>query len=222
MVTRTWIDPKIIEIAFKTFDEDMKSLKRHGLTSVLNFLYKSDFFTAPASTKYHSNAENGLLVHSYFVRENALKIGNLYNLEHDSLILTAWLHDVCKIGLYETYDKNIKVTTETGRNQWIQITEYKITENEEFPMGHGSKSVLMLLKLGLEMNDDEVSAILNHAGAFNTFDYSSTTGLIKSFETYPLSLIIHFADLRSSSYDELQFQRKRTDIEIYESLKNNC
>ena len=39
-------------------------LPRDGGDKLLEFIRKSDFYTAPASTKYHLSEEGGLLQHS--------------------------------------------------------------------------------------------------------------------------------------------------------------
>ena len=40
------------------------NIHRDGLEDLLSWLQKSDFFTAPASTKYHGAYEGGLCEHS--------------------------------------------------------------------------------------------------------------------------------------------------------------
>ena len=43
----------------------LKNTKRENIDKLIEWLEKeTDFFSAPASTKYHLNYEGGLLVHS--------------------------------------------------------------------------------------------------------------------------------------------------------------
>ena len=47
----------------------LRQVKREGIEDLINFLEKSDFFTAPASTRFHGNHEGGLVEHSMKVYE---------------------------------------------------------------------------------------------------------------------------------------------------------
>ena len=44
-----------------------KHIRRPGAASLLNWLLTTDFFEAPASTKYHGNFAGGLVLHSMHV-----------------------------------------------------------------------------------------------------------------------------------------------------------
>ena len=83
----------------------LKSTNREGVDYVIEDLEDLGFFTAPASTRFHLNEEEGLLVHSLNVCDMALQIRELILAEDDSLreklpresvIIAALLHDVCK------------------------------------------------------------------------------------------------------------------------------
>lgn len=41
------------------FIELLRSTKREGIEKLIDFLEKTDFFTAPASTRFHSSYEGG-------------------------------------------------------------------------------------------------------------------------------------------------------------------
>ena len=42
----------------------LRSVNREGMDELINFIEKSDFFKAPASTRFHGSYEGGLLEHS--------------------------------------------------------------------------------------------------------------------------------------------------------------
>ena len=42
----------------------LRSVNREGMDELINFIEKSDFFKAPASTRFHGSNEGGLLEHS--------------------------------------------------------------------------------------------------------------------------------------------------------------
>lgn len=46
------------------FEKLLTSVKREGMDRLLEFIRKSDFYKAPASTRFHSCHEGGLLEHS--------------------------------------------------------------------------------------------------------------------------------------------------------------
>ncbi|MGN1326765.1 MAG: HD domain-containing protein, partial [Clostridia bacterium] len=101
------------------FIELLKSTNREGMENVLNFLEKSDFYTAPASTKFHGNYEGGLLEHSFKVYEIfAEKIKNAgLNTPNDTIIISALLHDICKTNFYKTDYRNAK----NARGEWEKV-----------------------------------------------------------------------------------------------------
>ena len=55
-----------------------EQIQREGLEDLLSWLQKSDFFSAPASTKFHGAYEGGLCEHSLDVYRMALKAKEAY------------------------------------------------------------------------------------------------------------------------------------------------
>lgn len=174
------------------FIELLRSTKRDGMDDVIGFLCTSDFFTAPASTRYHSSCEGGLVQHSMNVY-NALKdklsktaIYGTYS--DDTIIIAALLHDICKANFYKVEMRNAKQD-----GQWVQVPYY--TVEDKAPMGHGSKSVIILQSY-IKLKKDEIYAILWHMGGFEAKEnYNS---LSKAFSMYPLALALHEADLEAT------------------------
>lgn len=188
------------EINYKEkFIEYAGLIKREGVEDLLARLEKSDFYTAPASTKYHSNFEGGLCEHTVKVFERLMKSFDIIKEDYPNLTddeikekiaITSLFHDICKIGFYTLTTRNVK-DEETGK--WSKVPCYTI--DDKLPFGHGQKSVIFAMKC-MELENDEIGAILYHMGDFT----DNNTG--KIFETYRLALELFVADLRASKYDE--------------------
>lgn len=179
----------------KIFDEQIGD--REGKEALREWLLSDgcDFFTAPASTKYHGNYTGGLCEHSLDVYDMAVGLEGLYrenirkqylvlNRPYDrdqfmeSMTIAALFHDLCKANFYKA-----KVN---GRNM-------NYTVDEQLPFGgHGSKSVYMLSKYLKDIRDDEAIAINCHMGFSRSEDKTISIG--ESFRFSPLAWIIHVAD----------------------------
>ena len=131
------------------FESLLMSTGRAGMDKVIEYLRKTDFYSAPASAKYHSNYETGLLDHSlmvynlaeaFFEKMKMIDPELAVSIPEESIIISALLHDVCKICFYR---KTIK-WKKNEHNDWMQYDGYE--SEDSFPIGHGEKSVIMLLK----------------------------------------------------------------------------
>lgn len=144
----------------------LKDTKRENIEKVIKFLAKRDFYTAPASTKFHGNFEGGLAIHSYNVFL-LLSIKNKeygLNIPYESVIITGLLHDICKTNFYVKGTRNVKID-----GQWEKIPTYNIEDN--LVMGHGAKSVYMLQNM-IKLTKQEAMMIRWHMGFFaNEGDY---------------------------------------------------
>lgn len=168
--------------------------ERPGMRNVLAYLeHETDFFTAPASARYHGAYEGGLVEHSLRVYCRLRDMAPP-EVAYDSIIITSLFHDICKANFYTVSTRNVK-NKETGR--WEQVPFYAI--EEELPYGaHGGKSVYLLQREGLELTDEEAIAINCHMGGWDVTSYHSPS---KAFEKYPLALYLHIADMVATSYD---------------------
>lgn len=176
------------ENAWDEFKSLLLSTKRKGVKEVINYLEQSDFTVAPASTRYHGDYEGGLLDHSLHVYHEAMRLkdlSKLFNLPDESVIIAALLHDICKVNFYKVEMRNVK---ENGT--WVQKPYY--TVDDPLPLGHGEKSVILLLALGLELTEVEISMIRGHMGGFVGDQYFNPSVL---YNKYPECLIIHIADM---------------------------
>ena len=156
-----------------------ENIHREGMDKLLAWLEKSDFFTAPASTRYHGAHKGGLVEHSLNVYEQLTD-----GAPTETTAIVSLFHDVCKTGFYKQDTRNVK---ENG--VWVQKPYYTI--NDTFPYGHGEKSVFMIERF-MRLTNEEAFAIRFHMGEYN----DPNTG--KAFEKYPLALLLHQADERAT------------------------
>ena len=179
-----------------------KYIHREGSAALLDYLLnKSDFFTAPASARYHSAYAGGLCDHSvnvYHCLADYLqrpRVQELYGLEYDaeSVAIVSLLHDVCKIGCYKAGTRNVKNET-TG--QWEKVATFFY--EDPLPYGHGEKSVYIISGF-MRLTREEAMAIRWHMGFSGTED-SRTVG--QALQQYPLAFALATADMEASYFLE--------------------
>ena len=155
----------------EVFIEALKATGRAGIDKVIDGLEELGFFTAPASSKYHGSVSGGLLSHSLNVFTEAKVIAETQiklrpelaeKLPEASITIAALLHDVCKAEIY----KEVLKWRKDANDKWEQYKTYAI-DDTSFPVGHGEKSVIRLLRWGLELTDDEILAIRWHMSGFD-------------------------------------------------------
>lgn len=181
----------------KIFNEN---IHREGADKLLEYLLSknSDFFIAPASTRFHGDYDCGLVTHSvnvycclkdYLSRNRCI---NEYGMQYadETIAIVALLHDVCKINCYHKYMKNVK----NEADAWERVEAFKFEDPE--PFGHGEKSVFLISKF-LRLTNEEAYAIRYHMG-FSEEGGGRNAG--KAFEKYPLAFALNVADMESSYY----------------------
>lgn len=196
------------------FEAEMARVKRPGVDKLMDYIRKSDFYTAPASTKFHLSCESGLLQHSLNVLDalRGLLDENQVNedgtemwfyivaghpviqISDESLIIIALLHDICKTYFYSTSTRNVK-NEKTGK--WEKVPFY--TVNDLMPLGHGPKSA-MLVKNYIKLTSEEMYAIWWHMGF--TDQNTDTLSLTAAIQKYPIIWALHTADMMASSFME--------------------
>ena len=187
------------------FKEKLLSTGREGMEAVIDNLEELGFFEAPASTKFHLNVKGGLMEHSWNVCNTALMLREQMiqmnpeiadKLPVDSVIIASLLHDACKADIYKESILNRK--NELG--VWEKVPGYEV-DYSNLPLGHGEKSVIMLLSYGLKLTKDEMLAIRWHMTAWDLAFQSpeQKANLQKAREIAPLCAIIQDADGLSSS-----------------------
>mgnify|MGYP003291849450 CR=1 FL=1 len=169
----------------------IKSIKRYGFVHFCWWLHEeTDFLTAPASTKYHGAEKNGLLSHSLYVLHHMLNLTKNTDYSYETILLVSLYHDICKANFYTETTRNVK----NDKGKWEQVPYYAI--DEQFPYGsHGGKSVYLMMKHGLVLEDEEAIAINNHMGGW---DYTTYHNPSNAFDKYPLAVYLHTADILAS------------------------
>jgi hypothetical protein len=173
------------------FVELLRTTNRDGIEELIRYLQEeTDFFTAPASTKYHGAFAGGLLMHSINVCAELRLDPNSKVYPTETLIIVALLHDICKANCYRTEKRNVK---ENGG--WVEKQIYVF--DDEFPLGHGEKSLYLASKF-IKLSDEEAAAIRWHMGAFDNAFRGGDRGLNAAYEKYPLAVMLHLADMRAT------------------------
>lgn len=187
-------------------------IHRKGIDELLDYLeHKTDFFTAPSSTKFHLNCPGGLCQHSINVFETALRINEqvlrpkqevgecLFTepLSEESIAIAALFHDVCKCGLYKQVEKWKK----DEQNRWVSYMGYEV--NDEFPFGHGEKSCY-IVNFYLKLHKEELLAIRWHMGMYDVGEGGSSGryAFYAACDKSPLVLLMQMADMSSSHWFE--------------------
>ena len=170
-------------------------IKRNGINNLLNWLECTDFFTAPASTRYHGAFEGGLVLHSLNVYVQLRNLCRWYDCDasEESIAIVALFHDLCKIGCYKTEFRWRK----DANDRWEQYPTYKFAEDFAYG-GHGAKSVFLVQSF-MKLTPDEAAAINCHMGQWDATTYSNPT------EVYcrnKLAWLLHVADEAADFIDE--------------------
>lgn len=213
------------------FEGLMAPIQRPGIDRLMEYVRKSDFYKAPASTKYHLCCEGGLLLHSLNVLAALQTVMRPTNANDgtweysvagktvaytnwESMVIIALLHDICKTNYYSISTRNVK-NEETGK--WEKQPFYAV--NDKMPLGHGAKSA-MIIKEYIKLTTEEMYAIWWHMGFTDTEDKATLSQAIKS---YPLIWALHTADMMASyfmegekgnkpPFDELQYLREAAPV----------
>ena len=178
------------------------NIKRAGADKLLDYLLsdKSDFFTAPSSSRFHGAFEGGLVQHSlnvyhclkdYLSREQTK---NLYGMNYsdETIAIVSLLHDLCKINFYEVDYRNAK----NDKGVWEKVPYYKI--DDKLPYGHGEKSVYIISGF-MRLSREEAFAIRYHMG-FSGIEDKNTIG--RAFEMFPLAFALNVADMEATYFLE--------------------
>lgn len=179
------------------------NIKRIGSDELLEFLSSesSDFFDAPASTRFHGAYKGGLVEHSINVYEclkdylERTRVKDVYGMKYseESIAIAALLHDLCKINCYKPGTRNVK-NDKTG--EWTKVPTYEYEDN--LPYGHGEKSVYIISGF-MKLEREEAFAIRFHMG----FTGGEDTRIVgDSFEKFPLSFALSTADMEAAYFIE--------------------
>ncbi len=163
----------------------LRKVNREGIEDLINFIEKTDFFKAPASTRFHGDFEGGLLKHKVETNIEPLDVNP------ETLILVPLLHDLCKANFYKVDYRNAK----NALGVWEKVPYY--TVDDTIPYGHGEKSVMMITEY-IKLTPEEKYAIRWHMGYTEPKELYNTIGA--AYKKYPLALLMHEADLEATYF----------------------
>ena len=178
-------------------------IHRYGSEKLLECLMSrsSDFFEAPASTRFHGAYKGGLVDHSlnvyeclkdYLERPRVREIYGLDSVSEESIAIVALLHDICKVNVYRPSKRNVKVD-----GQWQSVDTFEF--HDDLPYGHGEKSVYMITGF-MRLTRDESFAIRYHMGFSSEYDDPRSIGY--TFEHFPLAFALSTADMEATYFLE--------------------
>ena len=171
----------------------LRTVKREGIEDLIKFIESTDFFTAPASTRFHGNYAGGLVEHSmkvYEILQEKVKNAPIkLDVPEDTLKIVPLLHDLCKANYYKIDYRNAK----NALGVWEKVPYYTIEDT--IPYGHGEKSVMMITEY-MKLTPEEKYAIRWHMGYTEPKENYNAIGA--SYTKYPIALLTHEADLEAT------------------------
>ena len=173
----------------------LNKTNRPGIDRLINFLQKSDFFKAPASTRFHGAFEGGLAEHSmkvYEILKEKIKTSVItLDIKEESIIIIGLLHDICKVNYYKVDYRNAK----NSLGVWEKVPYYAVEDT--IPYGHGEKSVMMISEY-IKLTNEEKYAIRWHMGYTEPKELYGTIG--EAYKKYPIALLLNEADLEATYF----------------------
>ena len=169
-------------------------IKRAGAAELLEWMDKrTDFFYAPASTRFHGAHAEGLVMHSLNVYDLMRERNDRDQSEDpESIAIVSLLHDLCKANFYKESTRNVK-NERTG--QWEKVPYYSI--EDRFPYGHGEKSVYLIERF-MRLKPAEAMAIRWHMGGFDDNARVGGFNVANAFTMYPIAVKLHLSDLEAT------------------------
>lgn len=178
----------------------LRSTERDGIDKLTDYLSDStDFFTAPASTRFHNNFSGGLAQHCLNVYENFKSLLEIKGVEmsEDSIIICALLHDLCKCNTYVVETRNRK----NEQGQWEKYNIWATNKEVDIPLPHSSRSIAIIRKF-IKLSIKEELTIFYHMGPYGGEDYEYRNMLKAANEKYPQTVLFYVADTIASYLDE--------------------
>ncbi len=169
-----------------------REVTRPGADKLLEWLSTTDFFKAPASTRFHGACEEGLVMHSLNVYHALMDRFFEEGDNPESMAICGLLHDLCKANYYKTGTRNVK-NEATG--QWEKVPVFMV--EDQFPYGHGEKSVYLIERF-IRLKPAEAVAIRWHMGGFDDAARGGCRAISEAYDAYPLAVKLHLADLTAT------------------------
>ena len=169
-----------------------REVSRPGADRLLEWLSSTDFFKAPASTRFHGACEEGLVMHSLNVYHALMDRFFEEGDNPESMAICGLLHDLCKAIYYKAGSRNVK-NEATG--QWEKVPIFMV--EDQFPYGHGEKSVYLIERF-IRLKPAEAVAIRWHMGGFDDAARGGCRAISEAYDAYPLAVKLHLADLTAT------------------------
>jgi len=177
-----------------------QNVKREGAERILDYLESTDFYYAPASTRFHGSHPGGLLLHSlnvYYCLKDYLsrsRAKEQYHMDYsdETIAIVALLHDLCKVNVYKEGFRNVK----DDNGVWQKVPTYEF--DDKMPYGHGEKSVYIINGY-MRLTREEAFAIRYHMG-FSGIEDKNVVGRV--MEQFPLAFALCTADMEASYFLE--------------------
>ena len=169
-----------------------REVTRPGADKLLEWLSTTDFFKAPASTRFHGACEEGLVMHSLNVYHALMDRFFEEGDNPESMAVCGLLHDLCKANYYKAGSRNVK-NEATG--QWEKVPIFMV--EDQFPYGHGEKSVYLIERF-IRLKPAEAVAIRWHRGGFDDAARGGCRAISEAYDAYPLAVKLHLADLTAT------------------------
>ncbi|MCQ2482120.1 MAG: HD domain-containing protein [Clostridia bacterium] len=188
-MSTTLISEEELENNKNTIINLLLSTNRPGMERLVKWLGDTDFFTAPASTKYHLACNGGLAQHSlnvYNLLKQKVESG-LIDIPSDTVIITALLHDICKANFYSVQKRNRKID-----GAWKEVEEWGV--DDKLPLGHGDKSCY-LVQCFIPLKSEEYAMIRYHMGRESD---GSNDPFSKCAAKFPSLVALHTSDIESA------------------------
>ena len=200
------LDEQRIKELKEKFCDTLREIDRKNcdVEGLIAYLESTDFFTAPASTKYHCSYPGGLCEHSLNVYNTMTDI--IYcnpafdRYDKNSNIIVGLLHDLNKINFYEetvrnekVYSKYGKKTDELGNFDWVATKSYKVKDVKDRKIlgTKGSISYLIASQF-LTLTTEEMMALMYQ---YSAVDREPVNDLSDILARYNLSVLLHSADI---------------------------
>ncbi len=181
----------IKENVMQEFEEYFSYIERPGAGKLLEWMKVNGFFEAPASYKYHGARPGGLAVHSInvfrrltWIAAEGIENPNIEDPDIESIAIVSLLHDLCKIDAYRIEEGNYEIT-------------------HKFPVGHGEKSVILILQF-MKLTQEEILAIRWHMGQYDFYARGGGYDMANAFRQCKLAVMLHIADMMATHLDEVE------------------
>ncbi|GAA0101439.1 hypothetical protein UT300012_21540 [Paraclostridium bifermentans] len=183
-------------------------IKRDGIEDLMAWLETTDFYSAPASTKFHGNFEGFLVMHSTNVANCLQKMNSSFSLgiPVESVLICGLFHDLCKVNLYKRVKRVFKDDDANGgKGKWYDYMTYVFDDSESAPLGHGEKSVMKIMEF-MKLSTLEQVMIRWHMGAYE--EGALKNGLNNAFDYHKGVSALAIADMQASNFLEFGLDHK--------------